>query len=121
MSLNPQSKISYEFGEDDVLELATLLSENTRFVLTNNNNGIIRPTKVRTVFAYKACRSAIMIGKDLTKKEMRNVVDNICTLDQPWNCPHGRPTMRHLFDLSLLNKHFKDKGQTHRFGPFAFA
>lgn len=21
------------------------------------------------------------------------------TMDQPWNCPHGRPTMRHLVDL----------------------
>ena len=123
MSLNPKSKISYEFNENDVLELATLLSENGRFILTNNNNknDIIRPTKVKTVFAYKACRSAIMIGKSLTKNEMRNVLNNICKLDQPWNCPHGRPTMRHLFDLELLNKHFKDKGQVCAFGPFAFA
>ncbi len=92
MSLNPTSKISYEFNEDDVLELATLLTENSRFILTNNgnNNNIIRPSKVKTVFAYKACRSAIMIGKDLTKNEMRNVVNNICKLDQPWNCAHGR-------------------------------
>ena len=21
------------------------------------------------------------------------------TIDQPWNCPHGRPTMRHLLDM----------------------
>ena len=27
MSLNPHSKLSYEFGEDDILELATLLSK----------------------------------------------------------------------------------------------
>ena len=151
MSLNPHSKLSYEFGEDDILELATLLSENSIHTLVNatqitqcsqlphdhdhnhNHNhddddddnkikgAIIRPTKVKKVFAYKSCRSAIMIGKSLTQQEMRDVIDNIPKLDQPWNCPHGRPTMRHLFDLSLLIKHFKDKGQLSEFGPFAFA
>lgn len=25
-------------------------------------------------------------------------------IDQPWNCPHGRPTMRHLFSLSEFKK-----------------
>eukprot|EP01083_Nonionella_stella_P080780 222103_1 len=121
MSLNPHSKISYEFGEDEILELATLLSENTVFSLMNHNGNMIRPSKVRTVFAYRACRGAIMIGKALTKQQMREVVDNICTLDQPWNCPHGRPTMRHLFDLSLLTQHCRDRGQINAFGPFAFA
>ena len=82
---------------------------------------MIRPSKVRTVFAYKACRGAIMIGKALSRQEMREVIGNIHKLDQPWNCPHGRPTMRHLFDLSLLTKYFKDKGQINQFGPFAFA
>ena len=24
------------------------------------------------------------------------------TMDQPWNCPHGRPTMRHLSDLTCF-------------------
>ena len=23
-------------------------------------------------------------------------------LEQPWNCPHGRPTLRHLVDLAAL-------------------
>ena len=26
------------------------------------------------------------------------------TLQQPWNCPHGRPTMRHLVDTSSAKK-----------------
>lgn len=24
-------------------------------------------------------------------------------IDQPWNCPHGRPTMRHLADLAQVH------------------
>lgn len=27
------------------------------------------------------------------------VVRQMATLDQPWSCPHGRPTMRHLADM----------------------
>lgn len=40
-----------------------------------------------------------MIGKTLTHKQMERVVRNMGTIDKPWNCPHGRPTMRHLFSL----------------------
>lgn len=31
---------------------------------------------------------------------MAKVVQNMGELDKPWNCPHGRPTMRHLFGLA---------------------
>ena len=27
------------------------------------------------------------------------VVEHMGTMDQPWHCPHGRPTMRHLSDI----------------------
>ena len=33
---------------------------------------------------------------------MKAVVRNLANLEQPWNCPHGRPTMRHLADLKEL-------------------
>lgn len=29
----------------------------------------------------------------------KQIVRHMGTMDQPWNCPHGRPTMRHLSDL----------------------
>jgi hypothetical protein len=45
-----------------------------------------------------------MIGKALDKKEMKRVLHNMVELDSPWNCPHGRPTMRHLFDMKSLKK-----------------
>jgi DNA mismatch repair protein PMS2 len=25
-------------------------------------------------------------------------------IDQPWNCPHGRPTMRHLLSLNQFKQ-----------------
>jgi len=58
--------------------------------------GVPRPKRVWDVLASKACRSAVMIGKGLNVYEMSQLVSRMSTLQQPWNCPHGRPTMRHL-------------------------
>ena len=40
-----------------------------------------------------------MIGKTLQKRQMEKLVRHMGEIDKPWNCPHGRPTMRHLFGL----------------------
>jgi len=63
-----------------------------------------RPHKVWTLLASRACRSAIMIGKALRRSDMEKVLRNLGTLQHPWNCPHGRPTMRHLIDASAAQK-----------------
>ncbi|KAJ5662208.1 uncharacterized protein N7477_009824 [Penicillium maclennaniae] len=83
------------FGSRDLEELIVLLSESP----VTNEISVPRPTKVRKMFAMRACRSSIMIGKTLTTKQMQRVVQNMGTIDKPWNCPHGRPTMRHLMSL----------------------
>lgn len=58
-----------------------------------------RPSKVRAMFAMRACRGSIMVGKALSHAQMAQIVARLADLDSPWNCPHGRPTMRHLFAL----------------------
>lgn len=70
---------------------------------------LIRPKKYRDMFASRACRSSVMIGTALTAAKMKEIVTNLSTLDRPWNCPHGRPTIRHLFDL--------EKGQIQPYRP----
>ena len=40
-----------------------------------------------------------MVGTDLNTREMTDVVRRLEGVEQPWNCPHGRPTMRHLAAL----------------------
>ena len=59
--------------------------------------------KLMSMFASRACRSAVMIGTALHRKEMENIVTKLQTIEHPWNCPHGRPTMRHLVDLVALD------------------
>jgi DNA mismatch repair protein PMS2 len=49
--------------------------------------------------ASEACRKSIMFGAPLEERKMQEVVDHMATMNRPWNCPHGRPTMRHLMSL----------------------
>ncbi|KAE8881744.1 hypothetical protein PF005_g17982 [Phytophthora fragariae] len=85
-----------QFGTEDIRELASLLMDAPL------NPSTIRLPKVMAMFASRACRSSIMIGTALHKEEMQKIVRNLSGLDQPWNCPHGRPTLRHLVDLMHL-------------------
>jgi DNA mismatch repair protein PMS2 len=87
------------FDVRDLEELIAILSETSTSNTTDPGVDIPRPSKVRKMFAMRACRSSIMIGKTLTQRQMERVVRDMGTIDKPWNCPHGRPTMRHLFSL----------------------
>ncbi|KAL9588630.1 MAG: hypothetical protein Q9203_002557 [Teloschistes exilis] len=60
---------------------------------------IPRPSRTRRLLASRACRSSIMIGKTLQKRQMQTVVRHMGEIEKPWNCPHGRPTMRHVLGL----------------------
>lgn len=79
---------------NDLQELIHLVRESDGL-----NKDSIRCSKIRAMHAMRACRSSIMVGKPLIKKAMLRVVRNLSELDKPWNCPHGRPTMRHLMEL----------------------
>lgn len=85
---------SWQFGKEDVDELI--------FMLSDNPHTVCRPSKVRQMFASRACRKSVMVGMPLTLATMGKVVSHLGELHHPWNCPHGRPTMRHLVNLAIL-------------------
>ena len=65
---------------------------------------ILRPKKVYSMLANRACRASIMVGRDLDHKTMKKVVTNLTSLESPYNCPHGRPTLRFLKKLNDRQK-----------------
>eukprot|EP01028_Stygiella_incarcerata_P011566 TRINITY_DN658_c3_g1_i1.p1 TRINITY_DN658_c3_g1~~TRINITY_DN658_c3_g1_i1.p1 ORF type:complete len:1091 (+),score=345.96 TRINITY_DN658_c3_g1_i1:110-3274(+) len=75
------------FGVDDLYELV-------------QGEGLIEPSKMRAEFASRSCRMSIMQGDPLNIQEMERIVRHLGDLDRPWNCPHGRPTIRHLMDIN---------------------
>ncbi|RUS22609.1 mismatch repair endonuclease PMS2 [Endogone sp. FLAS-F59071] len=78
--------------------------EELIFLLTDRPGEMVRCTRARAMFASRACRKSVMIGDSLSKGQMQKIVRHMGEIDQPWNCPHGRPTMRHLFDLSVVRQ-----------------
>ncbi|KAK9311708.1 hypothetical protein V1522DRAFT_416031 [Lipomyces starkeyi] len=84
--------MSAAFGVDDFAELLHAVQESP--------GTFHQCSKLRKMLAMKACRSSVMIGTALKREKMRAIVDGLGILDKPWNCPHGRPTMRHLTDIS---------------------
>lgn len=43
-----------------------------------------RPSRVRAMFASRACRKSVMIGTALGKADMRKLVDHMAEIDKPW-------------------------------------
>lgn len=85
----------WEFGKEDIDELI--------FMLSDSPGVMCRPSRVRAMFASRACRKSVMIGTALSNQQMRKLVDHMGEIEQPWNCPHGRPTMRHLINLDIIS------------------
>ncbi|MEA2004104.1 MAG: DNA mismatch repair endonuclease MutL, partial [archaeon] len=53
-----------------------------------------------------ACKSAIKGGDELTMHSIKKLLDELSKTDNPFTCPHGRPTMISM-SVSELEKKFK--------------
>lgn len=51
-----------------------------------------------------ACKAAIKGNWAISAKEADTLIDELLTLDNPYNCPHGRPTMIALTKTELERK-----------------
>ena len=40
-----------------------------------------------------SCKSAVKGNNRLSLAEMQELLEQLLTLDNPYHCPHGRPTM----------------------------
>lgn len=87
---------SWNFDKSDIEEILAVVSEFPGVMY--------RPAKLRRIFASRACRKSVMIGTALNTNQMQTIIHHLGVLDQPWNCPHGRPTLRHLADLRNINQ-----------------
>ena len=95
---------SYKFKYEDFINIAKKLQEKNYKIIEGEfkNNDLVKKLflsdSVLKYIATKACRMSIMIGVTLDKVKMEKILSDMAKILSPWNCPHGRPTMR------LLNK-----------------
>ena len=99
----PMSR-NWTFGKADIEELLFMLGEED-----HPDPLALRPSRIRSMFASRACRKSVMIGTALDHRAMVTLVRHMAEMDQPWNCPHGRPTMRHLINLNMVRGSGGDK------------
>jgi DNA mismatch repair protein MutL len=52
-----------------------------------------------------ACHGAIKAGERLSQEEMQSLVRQLFYTNEPYSCPHGRPTVIKL-SLEELNRRF---------------
>ncbi len=82
-------------GEVFLKEILTQLEEEGR----------VEKDRVKAVAKSFACHGAIKAGERLNMEEMQGLVKQLFTTDEPYSCPHGRPTVIKL-SLEELNKKF---------------
>ena len=61
--------------------------------------------RVKAVAKSFACHGAVKAGERLSMEEMRCLAKQLFSTDEPYSCPHGRPTVIRL-SLEELNKKF---------------
>ena len=95
---------SYKFKYEDFINIVRKLQEKNYKIIEGEfkHNDLVKKLflsdSVLKYIATKACRMSIMIGVTLDKVRMEKILSDLSKILSPWNCPHGRPTMR------LLNK-----------------
>lgn len=82
-------------GKDMILEILDDLMENGR-------GKTIESVKDR--IATMACKAAVKGNNKLTYDEVKTLINNLLSLENPYNCPHGRPTMISMAKYELEKK-----------------
>ncbi len=74
-------------------------------VLSNNGRLKIGDLRLKAISTL-ACKASLKANKVLSMQEMQTLLDNLFTCNNPFTCPHGRPTLI-VYDSYELDKMFK--------------
>ena len=51
-----------------------------------------------------SCKAAVKGNDKLTLHEINKLIDELLSLDNPYNCPHGRPTIISMSKYEIEKK-----------------
>jgi DNA mismatch repair protein MutL len=89
------------FGKPDIKNLFNEILDN----LKNMGSGETVEIKYNRI-ASMACKAAIKANHQLSDLEMNKLINDLRHIEEPFTCPHGRPTIVR-FTLNELEKRFK--------------
>ncbi len=75
-------------------------------VLTRMSESPVRgvPQIIREKIASMACKAAVKGNNPLTYEEADRLIEQLLELDNPYNCPHGRPTIISMSKYEIEKK-----------------
>lgn len=85
---------------DFVLKLIDYLKDNKEL-----SEEVIRKDDIATM----ACHSSIRFNRNLSHDEMLQVITNLSMANQPYHCPHGRPTLIQISEKQLIKEFLRWK------------
>ncbi|MBR4831243.1 MAG: DNA mismatch repair endonuclease MutL [Butyrivibrio sp.] len=74
--------------------------------LSHETNMGKTPDVINMKIASMACKASVKGNTNMTREEMEALLDELLTLDNPYNCPHGRPTIISMTKYEI-DKKFK--------------
>ncbi len=87
----------YSISKEDLLmEILDTLADETA--------GRITPEIITEKIASMSCKAAVKGNNKLSIAEANELIDELLTLDNPYNCPHGRPTIISMSKYELEKK-----------------
>ncbi|KPL03510.1 MAG: hypothetical protein AMJ73_06630 [candidate division Zixibacteria bacterium SM1_73] len=89
------SLIKNKSGEFFLKEILTQLEEEEK----------VEKDRVKAVAKSFACHGSVKAGERLTQEEMSSLIHQLFATEEPYSCPHGRPTVVKI-SMDELNKKF---------------
>ncbi|MEM8962674.1 MAG: DNA mismatch repair endonuclease MutL [Acidobacteriota bacterium] len=86
-------------AEDAVSTLGRLLGDSRHD--GEDDLEAVRRSLLDALAAERACKAAIKIHRPLRMEEMERLVSELFDAEDPWACPHGRPTILVMGDAEL--------------------
>ncbi len=72
--------------------------------ISNDTNLDRKPDVINYKIASMACKASVKGNMKLSRAEMEELLDELMTLDNPYNCPHGRPTIISMSKYEIEKK-----------------
>lgn len=82
-------------GEELMIEILDSLSEF---------HGRETPQVIMEKIASMSCKAAVKGNQKLSRQEIEALIADLLTLDNPYHCPHGRPTIISMSKYELEKK-----------------
>lgn len=70
----------------------------------SNTTGRQTPDIITEKVASMSCKAAVKGNDKLTLPEINKLIDELLSLDNPYNCPHGRPTIISMSKYEIEKK-----------------